>query len=111
MRENIKLMQAKNFTEIVNKSLNDTLTRSIITTVTTMFASISLWVFTSGAIETFAIVLTIGLVSGCYSSIFISTGFINRMRRNWQSGEWANHVRPHTEKKEKAETKISDRKD
>ncbi len=98
MRENIKLMQAKNFTEIVNKSLNDTLTRSIITTVTTMFASISLWVFTSGDIETFAIVLTIGLVSGCYSSIFISSGFINSVRRNWQSGEWANHIKPHTTK-------------
>ncbi|MBP5752575.1 MAG: protein translocase subunit SecF [Treponema sp.] len=101
MRENIRTLQAKNFTEIINTSLSGTLSRSIITTVTTLFASISLWVFTTGSIETFAIVLTIGLISGCYSSIFISCGFINWTRRNWQGGEWAKHTRPHPEKKAK----------
>lgn len=101
MRENIRTLQAKNFTDIINTSLSGTLSRSIITTVTTLFASISLWVFTTGSIETFAIVLTIGLISGCYSSIFISCGFINWTRRNWQGGEWAKHTRPHPEKKAK----------
>ena len=101
MRENIRTLQAKNFTDIINTSLSGTLSRSIITTVTTLFASISLWVFTTGSIETFAIVLTIGLISGCYSSIFISSGFINWTRRKWQGGEWAKHTRPHPEKKAK----------
>ncbi len=101
MRENIRTLQAKNFTDIINTSLSGTLSRSIITTVTTLFASISLWVFTTGSIETFAIVLTIGLISGCYSSIFISCGFINWTRRKWQGGEWAKHTRPHPEKKAK----------
>ena len=59
------------------------MTRSIITTVTTLFAAIALLVFTKGSIKTFAEVLTVGLVSGCYSSIFISSGFIEFVRRNW----------------------------
>ena len=83
VRENMKIMDAKKFTEILDASLNGTFSRSIITTVTTLFASISLWVFTTGAIQTFAIVLTIGLISGCYSSMFISSGFIAWVRRNW----------------------------
>ncbi len=83
LRFNIKNMESKNFINILDKSLNDTLGRSIITTVTTLFAAISLWVFTTGSIRTFAIVLTIGLLSGCYSSIFISSGFIALVRRNW----------------------------
>lgn len=99
IRANMKTVQTKDFKDILNKSLNETISRSVITTVTTLFASLSLWIFTSGAIQTFAIVLTIGLISGCYSSMFISQGFIAFVRRNWEGGENANHVRPHAEKK------------
>jgi preprotein translocase subunit SecF len=92
-------MESKNFIDILNKSLNDTLGRSIITTVTTLFAAISLWVFTTGSIRTFAIVLTIGLISGCYSSIFISSGFIALVRRNWN---------PDKERKGKARPRVAE---
>ncbi len=95
VREALKTTNCKKFTEVLDIALNKTISRSIITTVTTLFASISLWVFTSGSIETFAIVLTIGLISGCYSSMFISSGFIALMRRAWKPGEDAIHVRPH----------------
>lgn len=81
VRENMKTVESKDFNDIINKALNDTLSRSIITTVTTLFASISLLVFTTGSIKNLAIVLTVGLVSGCYSSIFISSGFISFMRK------------------------------
>ncbi|MBQ2530304.1 MAG: protein translocase subunit SecF, partial [Treponema sp.] len=43
--------------------------------------------FTTGSIRVFAIVLTIGLISGCYSSMFISSGFISLTRRNWVPGQ------------------------
>lgn len=100
LRYNVKNLQnVTKFNEILDKSLNETLSRSIITTITTLFASLSLWFFTKGSIQTFAIVLTIGLLSGCYSSMFISSGFISMTRRNWQPGEWANHTKPHTNKK------------
>ena len=99
LRFNIKNMESKNFIDILNTSLNDTLGRSIITTVTTLFAAISLWVFTTGSIRTFAIVLTIGLISGCYSSIFISSGFIALVRRNWN---------PDKERKGKARPRVAE---
>ena len=95
VRENIKLVDTKDFKVILDTSISDTLSRSVITTVTTLFASVSLLVFTSGSIRDFAQILTVGLISGCYSSMFISSGFISWARRNWQPGEWANHVKPH----------------
>ncbi len=95
VRENIRLVQTRNFNDILNTALTGTLTRSVITTVTTLFASLALLIFTSGSIHDFAVVLTVGLLSGCYSSMFISSGFISLMRRHWEPGEDSNHVRPH----------------
>lgn len=97
MRENMKTVNTKKFNDIINKSLGDTLSRSIITTVTTMFASIALYVFTTGSIKDFALALTVGLLSGCYSSMFISGSFISFMRKHWEPGENANRVRPRKE--------------
>ena len=96
VRENIRLVDTKDFNVILDTSISGTLSRSVITTVTTLFASVSLLVFTSGSIRDFAQILTVGLISGCYSSMFISSGFISWARRNWQPGEWANHVKPHS---------------
>ncbi len=94
VRYNLKAVQTNKFNDILDTALSETLSRSIITTITTLFASISLLVFTKGSIHDFAIVLTIGLISGCYSSIFISSGFISFVRRNWEGGANANRVRP-----------------
>lgn len=97
VRFNLKNVKTNKFNDILNKSLTETLNRSIITTITTLFASLSLVFFTTGSIHDFAVVLTIGLLSGCYSSLFISSGFISFVRRNWQGGENANRVRPRKE--------------
>ncbi|MCR5219356.1 protein translocase subunit SecF [Treponema sp.] len=105
VRENIKLGQIKVFNDIINKSVSDTFARSIITTVTTMFASVSLIVFTSGSIHDFAVVLTVGLLSGCYSSMFISSGFISFIRRNWKA-EYKNHVHQPKAKRALAELTV-----
>ena len=78
------MKDTKKFTDIIDQALTDTLSRSIITTVTTMFAAASLYVFTQGDIKNFAIALLVGLVSGCYSSIFISSGFVAATRKNWK---------------------------
>jgi preprotein translocase subunit SecF len=68
----------------LNKSLSDTLARSILTTVTTLFAVVSLYIFTTGSIKDFALAVIVGLFSGCYSSMFISGGFISAGRKNWK---------------------------
>lgn len=76
VRENMRLAKkVRGFTDladIVNRSIHQTLTRSIITTVTTLIAAIALLLFGSEAIRNFALALTVGLISGVYSSIFIA---------------------------------------
>lgn len=84
VRSNLRLAKYDNFKDILDHALSDTLGRSIITTATTLFAVVSLYLFTSGSIKDFALALIVGLVSGCYSSIFISSGFILVLRRNWK---------------------------
>jgi preprotein translocase subunit SecF len=88
LRENVrKYPDEKNFIYLLDKALSDTLSRSVITTVTTMFASVSLFIFTTGGIKDFASALNIGLISGCYSSIFISSGFIALMNKVKHHGQ------------------------
>lgn len=85
VRYNLAYMtEVKSFTPILNQSLSDTLVRSILTTVTTLFAVVSLYVFTTGGIKDFSLSLIVGLISGMYSSIFISSGFIQLFRRDWR---------------------------
>lgn len=84
IRSNLKTQKVSTFNELLNKSLSETLSRSIITTVTTLFAVVSLYIFTSGTIKDFALSLIVGLLAGCYSSLFISSGFISMLRKNWK---------------------------
>ncbi|MCQ2575115.1 MAG: protein translocase subunit SecF [Treponema sp.] len=85
IRYNLKYMtEAKTFTEILNKSLSDTFVRSVLTTVTTLVTVIALFVFTTGSIKDFSLAMIIGLISGMYSSIFISSAFIAACRKNWK---------------------------
>ena len=94
VRYNLPLMEVKNFKELLDQSLSDTLARSIITTVTTLFAVMALYIFTTGSIKDFALAMTVGLLSGCYSSIFISSGFINFTRRDWKPEYGIHHAMP-----------------
>jgi len=101
IRYNLKYMpEAKEFNEILNKSLSDTLLRSILTTVTTLFAVVALYVFTTGSIKDFALAMIVGLISGMYSSIFISSGFISACRKNWKPEYGVHHSLKHVKNDE-----------
>lgn len=82
VRSDIKVVEAKTFKEVLNSALSSTLSRSIITTLTTLFAVLALFFFTTGTIHDFSLALTVGLISGCYSSIFIAGAFILAVRKN-----------------------------
>jgi SecD/SecF fusion protein len=71
IRENMKLMRGKPFGEIINSSLNQTLARTIITSLTTLFVLISLFFFGGRILHGFSLTLLVGVVIGTYSSIFI----------------------------------------
>lgn len=76
IREDRKLDPTAKLSAIIDKSITETLGRTFITTVTTMLAVLSLYLFTSGSIKDFALALLVGMVSGTYSTIFIATGFV-----------------------------------
>lgn len=73
IRENRKLGKHKDYGDLVNTSITQTLTRSINTVLTVLITITSLYIFGVQAVRDFALPLIIGIVSGCYSSIFIAS--------------------------------------
>lgn len=71
IRENLKThRKTESFQELVNRSIGQTLTRSIYTVMTVLFATASLYFFGGETTKTFSLALLIGFISGAYSSIF-----------------------------------------
>ncbi|GHV64455.1 protein-export membrane protein SecF [Spirochaetia bacterium] len=77
IRETRRIYPDDTFVNILNRALTETLSRTIITTVTTMLAVLSLFIFTTGSMKDFALALLVGMTSGVYSTIFIASGFVN----------------------------------
>ncbi|MFC1497835.1 protein translocase subunit SecD [Verrucomicrobiota bacterium] len=73
IREDLKVARNKSFKEICNLSLNQTLRRTLLTSLTTLITVVMLLVFGGGAINDFALALFIGVIAGTYSSIFVAT--------------------------------------
>jgi SecD/SecF fusion protein len=71
IRENVKLMRGKPFSEIVNSSINQTLSRTIITALTTLFVVVALYFLGGRILHGFSLTLLVGFLIGTYSSIFI----------------------------------------
>ncbi|RUM45247.1 MAG: protein translocase subunit SecF [Desulfurobacterium sp.] len=77
IRENMKvLLRSKPFDELVNDSINQTLSRTLITSLTTFFVVLCLYLFGGGVINDFAFVLLVGIIVGTYSSIFIASAIV-----------------------------------
>ncbi len=78
IRENLKvrLKDGSSFAALVNKSLNETLSRTIITSVTTLVVVTILFFFGGEVLRSFAFALIIGILIGTYSSLFIASPFI-----------------------------------
>ena len=72
-RENLGRVAKADFPTIVNRSLNETMARSINTTLTTLFALIAVYFFGGESIKPFALALLIGIFLGAYSSIFVAS--------------------------------------
>jgi SecD/SecF fusion protein len=73
VRENIPRMPRAAFSQIVNRSMSEVLTRSIATTSCTLLPIIALLLFGGSTLRDFAFALLIGVASGAYSSIFIAS--------------------------------------
>jgi SecD/SecF fusion protein len=76
IREDLKLGLRGSFREVMNQALNQTLSRTIITSGTVFLATLSLFVFGGGAINDFAFTFLIGIITGTYSSIYIASALV-----------------------------------
>ena len=72
VRENLRSMRRDSLAQVVNISVNQTLSRTIITAGTTFLAVLSLYVFGGEVLEGFAFTMLVGIVTGTYSTIFIA---------------------------------------
>ena len=85
IRENINYFGKKeSFLKLCNRSINDVLSRTVLTSVTTMLAVGAMWVYTDGVIKDFAFTLGIGVLIGTYSSIYVAaplTVFIDHLTK------------------------------
>lgn len=73
VRENTRIVKDKSFQEVVDLSVSQSLSRTLITSLTTLLAVVAIFIFGIGAIRTFALSLIVGVVVGTYSSIFIAS--------------------------------------
>jgi preprotein translocase subunit SecF len=72
VRENLRGMRRESLEQVVNTSVNQTLSRTIITAGTTFLSVLALYLFGGEVLEPFAFTMLVGIVSGTYSTIFIA---------------------------------------
>lgn len=82
IRENIRKMKKNSLPEVVNKSINETLSRTILTSLTTLIMVLALFIFGGGIVHDFAFVLLVGIITGTYSSIFIASPVVLFLRKS-----------------------------
>jgi SecD/SecF fusion protein len=76
IREDLRLGVRGTFRDLINQALNQTLSRTIITSGTVFLATMALYVFGGGAINDFAFTFLVGILTGTYSSIYIASALV-----------------------------------
>jgi len=79
IRENMKTRHKAPVYTVINKSINEVLSRTIITSLTTFFAALALFVFGGEVIHDFALAIMMGIIVGTYSSIFVASPIVLMM--------------------------------
>lgn len=76
IRENLRGRLKESVNEVVNKSINEVLTRTIIVSLTTLLAALALFFFGGEVIHDFSLAITLGILVGTYSSIFVASPIV-----------------------------------
>ena len=85
VRENLKKYTSKKIDEISNLSINETLSRTIITSLTTLMALLSIFFFGGTILHGFSFAMILGVIFGTYSSIFIANPILIKLKVNQKS--------------------------
>jgi preprotein translocase SecF subunit len=86
IRENMGLRRKESYESVINKSINETLSRTIITSLTTLLVAVILYVYGGAVIHDFAFALVVGITVGTYSSIFVASPVLIAWY-NWRSAD------------------------
>jgi len=76
IRENLKIKQRENLESVMNISINEVLSRTIITSTTVLFSSIALFFFGGEVLHDFSLAMIMGVIIGTYSSIFVASPIV-----------------------------------
>jgi preprotein translocase subunit SecF len=85
IRENVKMMRRESLSEIVNRSINQTLSRTILTSGLTFLTVLSLYLFGGEVLHGFSLALVIGILIGTYSSIAVAAPMLVAYQ-DWRAG-------------------------
>ena len=96
IRENIKLLRRESLTDIVNRSINQTLSRTVLTSGLTFMTVLSLYLFGGEVLNGFSLALVIGIIIGTYSSIFIASPMLVAYQ-DWKLSRNAGAATPPTD--------------
>jgi len=78
VRENLRRYKSHEQKDILNRSLNETLSRTVMTSVTTLLALTAIVIFGGAVLRDFALAMIWGVIIGTYSSVFIAVGMLSR---------------------------------
>ena len=89
VRENLKKQRKESLRDVMNRSINETLPRSIMTHATTLAATLALLLFAGEVIRPFSWVMAFGIFTGTFSSIYVATALLLYIEQRWprRSGE------------------------
>ena len=79
VRENVKSLKGSSMESVINQSINDSLSRTIVTSLTTFLVVLILFVVGGEVIHTFSFAMIVGVVIGTYSSIFVASPIVIKM--------------------------------
>jgi preprotein translocase subunit SecF len=94
VRENLRGMRRESLENVVNTSVNQTLSRTIITAGTTFLAVLSLYLFGGEVLEGFAFTMLVGIISGTYSTVFIAAAIAIILSRKQAKARTTTTARP-----------------
>jgi preprotein translocase subunit SecF len=99
IRENLGKHRGKGFVDIINLSASETLSRTILTSGTTLLSLTSFLVFGSGAIKDFAFAMALGIIVGTYSSVYIASPLTELIDRRLFGGTKSPGAKPRMQKR------------
>ena len=91
VRENLRKQRKESLRDVLNRSINETLPRSVLTHATTLAATLALLIFAGEVIRPFAWIMAFGIFTGTFSSIYVAGALLLWIERKWPRAAGSEH--------------------